>query len=138
MRKEITIERFYPHPIEKVWDAITTSEALAEWLMPNDFKLKKNHEFTFRTKPQPGFDGIVKCKVIDFEIPSKLQFTWQGGPLKKPTLVSFGLVATNEGTNLHFSHSGFEGFINQYIVHFILRSGWKGLLITNIKKYLDK
>lgn len=138
MGKEIRIQRFYPYPIDKVWTAITTSEALTEWLMPNDFKLEINHEFKFRTKPQPGFDGIVKCKVIDFEIPSKLQFTWQGGPLKKPTLVTFELKETNNGTHLHFTHSGFEGFINQYIVRFILGSGWKGLLKTSIKKYLDK
>lgn len=138
MAKEIKIERFYPYSIDKVWKAISTSEALTEWLMPNDFKLEKNYEFTFQTKPQPGFDGIVKCKVIDFETPSKLQFTWQGGPLKKPTLITFELQATNEGTNLYFSHSGFEGFINQYIVRFILGSGWKGLMKTGIKKYLDK
>ncbi len=138
MGKEIKIERFYPHPIDKVWEAISTAEALAEWLMPNDFKLEKNHEFTFRTKPQPGFDGIVKCKVLDFEAPTKLQFTWQGGPLKKPTLVTFELEPTKNGTHLHFSHSGFEGFINQYIVRFILGNGWKGLLKTSIKKYLDK
>ncbi|MCU0436115.1 MAG: SRPBCC domain-containing protein [Bacteroidia bacterium] len=138
MGKEIIIERFYPYPIEKVWDAITNPDALAEWLMPNDFKLEKNREFTFRTKPQPGFDGIVKCKVVDFDIPSKLQYTWQGGPLKKPTLVTFKLEATGEGTKLYFSHSGFEGFINQYIVRFILGSGWKGLLKTSISKYLNK
>lgn len=138
MGKEIKIERFYPYPIEKVWNAIATSDALAEWLMPNDFKLEKDYEFTFRTKPQPGFDGIVKCKVIDFEVPTKLGYTWQGGPLKKPTLVTFELEATRDGTKLTFKHSGFEGFANQYIVRFILGSGWRDMLDKKIKKYLDK
>lgn len=138
MKKEVKLERFYPHPIEKVWNAIATSEALAAWLMPNDFKLEKGHEFTFKTKPQPGFDGIVKCRVIDFEAPKKLQYSWQGGPLHKPTLVTFELEAVENGTNLNFRHSGFEGFINQYIVRFILRSGWKDLLNKKITKYLDK
>lgn len=138
MATEINIERFYPYPIEKVWNAIATSEALSEWLMPNDFKLKIGHKFTFKTKPQPGFDGIVKCKVIDFEVPTRLSFTWQGGPLKKPTTVTFNLKSTKEGTVLHFKHSGFEGFINQYIVRFILGSGWKNLLFKKIKLYLAK
>ncbi len=34
LRKEV----FYPHPRDKVWAALTTPEALAEWLMPNDFE----------------------------------------------------------------------------------------------------
>jgi uncharacterized protein YndB with AHSA1/START domain len=138
MGKEINIERFYPFPIEKVWSAITTTEALSEWLMPTNFKLEKGFEFNFRTKPQPGFDGIVKCKVIDFEVPTRLSYSWQGGPLKKPTVVSFELKSSEGGTLLSFKHSGFEGLINQYIVRFILGSGWKNLLFKKIKTYLDK
>lgn len=138
MAKDIHIERFYPYPIEKVWNAIATPEALSAWLMPTDFRLEVGYEFTFRTKPQPGFDGIVKCRVIDFEVPTRLSYTWQGGPLKKPTTVSFELKPLNEGTMLYFRHSGFEGFINQYIVRFILGSGWQDLLFKKIKLYLDK
>lgn len=138
MAKEIKIERFYPHSITKVWNAIATSEALNEWLMPNNFKLEKGYAFTFQTKPQPGFDGKVKCQVVDFEVPKRLQFTWQGGPMKKPTLVTFELEETEGGTILKFCHSGFEGFINQYIIRLILGSGWKNLLSKKIKQYLNK
>lgn len=138
MAKEITIERFYPYPIESVWAAIATSEALSEWLMPNDFRPEIGHEFTFKTKPQPGFDGIVKCRIITVEAPTRLSYTWQGGPLKKATTVSFELTSTTDGTLLYFRHSGFEGFINQYIVRFILGNGWKDLLFKKIKLYLDK
>lgn len=138
MGKEIRIERFYPYAIDRVWNAIATSEALGEWLMPNDFKLELGHTFTFRTKPQPGFDGIVTCKVIDFEVPTRLCYSWQGGPLKKPTMVMFELKSENGGTMLYFRHSGFDGLINQYIVRFILGSGWKNLLFEKIKTYLDK
>lgn len=138
MAKEITIERFYPYSIDKVWEAIATAEALSEWLMPTDFTLAVGHEFTFRTKPQPGFDGIVRCKIIAYEIPTLLIYTWQGGPIKKPTTVRFELKSVQDGTLLYFNHSGFEGFINQYIVRFILGNGWKDLLFKKIKSYLYK
>jgi uncharacterized protein YndB with AHSA1/START domain len=138
MPKEINIERDYPYPIEKVWEAISTPESLAAWLMPNNFKLEKGYSFTFKTKPQPGFDGIVNCRVLDFEIPRKLQFTWQGGPLKKSTLVTFTLQEIEHGTKLIFSHSGFEGIINQYIIRFILGSGWRSLFDNTFEKYLSK
>jgi len=37
---------------------------MADWLMPNDFQPRLGHKFQFRTKPAPGFDGIVNCEVV--------------------------------------------------------------------------
>lgn len=137
MAKLIKLERVYPYPLEKVWKAISTAEALSQWLMPTDFILEIGREFTFQTKPQPGFDGKVRGKVIHFEPNNFLIFTWQGGPMKKPTTVRFDLSPTPEGTLLTFTHSGFEGFINQYIVRFILEKGWKDLLTNQISRFLS-
>jgi uncharacterized protein YndB with AHSA1/START domain len=130
------IEKIYPNPIEEVWEAIASSEALATWLMPNDFKLIKGHKFQFIAPKQPMFDGTVHCEIIDFEVPTKLQYTWQGGPLTKPTIVTFDLLSIADGTKLTFTQSGFEGFIGGYIVRFILGQGWKNLLNKKIKSYL--
>ncbi|MCU0422426.1 MAG: SRPBCC domain-containing protein [Bacteroidia bacterium] len=137
MKNTIEINKLFPYDIETVWNALSNADALSEWLMPTDFVLEKNRTFTFRTKPQPGFDGIVRCEIVDFTIPSFLQYTWQGGPLKKPTLVTFRLVAVPEGTMLYFSHSGFEGLINRYIVRYILGKGWESLLTKKINKYFQ-
>jgi uncharacterized protein YndB with AHSA1/START domain len=56
---ELRLEATYPHPPERVWQAITDPRALEAWLMPNDFRPVVGHTFTFRTDPAPGFDGIV-------------------------------------------------------------------------------
>jgi uncharacterized protein YndB with AHSA1/START domain len=44
-----------------VWRALTDSDLLARWLMPNDFRPVPGHRFSFRTTPRPGqgFDGVV-------------------------------------------------------------------------------
>jgi uncharacterized protein YndB with AHSA1/START domain len=76
---ELRLEATYPHPQERVWQAITDSRALAAWLMPNDFEPVVGHRFTFRTEPAPGFDGIVHCEVLRVEPPRLLSFTWKGG-----------------------------------------------------------
>lgn len=136
MPKQIVLERVYPYPIEQVWKAISTAEALSQWLMPTDFVLEIGRAFTFQTKPQPGFDGKVHGRVLHFEPLKTLTYTWQGGPMKKPTTVKFELTAIPEGTRLTFTHSGFEGFINAYIVRFILKKGWKDLLTNKIKHFL--
>jgi uncharacterized protein YndB with AHSA1/START domain len=62
-------EVFYPHPREQVWSALTDPKALGLWLMPNDFEPRVGHEFTFRTEPGPGWDGVVHCRVLEVDPP---------------------------------------------------------------------
>lgn len=49
--QSIVVEREIRHPPEKVWRALTESELIASWLMPNDFWAEVGHRFTFRTRP---------------------------------------------------------------------------------------
>ena len=37
--------------------------------MPNDFSSKVGHVFTMQTKPGPGFDGVVRCEVLELDAP---------------------------------------------------------------------
>ena len=64
MKADIDASVVYPHPVDRVWAALTSSEALAAWLMPNDFQPVVGHRFTFRTKPAAGFDGIDRKSVV--------------------------------------------------------------------------
>ena len=70
--RAIRLSRTYNYPRDMVWAAIADSDALADWLMPNDFQPVLGHAFTFRTKPAPGFDGIVHAKVLDIVPPERL------------------------------------------------------------------
>ena len=54
MKADIDATVVYPHPPDRVWTALTSSEALAAWLMPNDFEARAGHQFTFRTRPGAG------------------------------------------------------------------------------------
>jgi uncharacterized protein YndB with AHSA1/START domain len=76
-----TIEKttWCPHPPERVWRALTDAEALARWLMPNDFAPKVGHAFTMQTKPGPGFDAVVRCEVLELDAPRVMVWRWQGG-----------------------------------------------------------
>jgi Activator of Hsp90 ATPase homolog 1-like protein len=47
VQADIDITVTYRHPIDRVWAALTSSEALAAWLMPNDFQPVPGHRFTF-------------------------------------------------------------------------------------------
>ena len=78
MKRNIKLEAFYPFPPERVWRAITDTEALSKWLMPNDFEPRVGHKFNFKTKPAPGFDGIVHCEVLKLDEPRHLSILGMG------------------------------------------------------------
>lgn len=107
IRKEI----LFSQSPERVWRGIANSDALAEWMFPNDFEPRLGHQFTFRVPPNPavGFEGlVVRCEVLECEAPRRLVFSWAvAGPVAD-TRVSFRLEAEGEGTRLFFEHSGFD------------------------------
>jgi uncharacterized protein YndB with AHSA1/START domain len=96
-----------PQPPEKVWRALTDPALLAEWLLPvTGFSLEPGATFTFRTEPQPGWDGIVNGRLLESEAPRKLSYAWVVGDMD--TVVTFTLAPTASGTRLSLVHSGFK------------------------------
>ena len=134
MKADIDLTAEYPHPIDRVWAALTSADALAAWLMPNDFKPVVGHRFTFTTKPAPGFDGIVHCQVLAVEPPRRRVWSWAGGPID--TTVTFTLEpAGQHGTRLRMHQVGFHGLAAQ-LTRRIMANGWPGLLRRRLAGYL--
>ena len=135
MKADIDATVSYPYPVNRVWEALTSSDALAAWLMPNDFKPVAGHRFTFRTKPRPGFDGIVRCEVLELDPPRRMVWAWAGGNID--TTVTFTLEETaGAGTRLRMHQVGFHG-LGAQLTRRILASGWPGILRKRLPAYLD-
>jgi uncharacterized protein YndB with AHSA1/START domain len=126
MSTELRFVEIYPYPQERVWRALTSSEAIADWLMPNNFKPEVGHRFEMRTKPAPGFDGIVSCEVTVVERPRQLAYKWVGGGID--TLVTFTLDTVPGGTQLTLVHGGFRG-IRGWMISRILGNGWQSRIL---------
>jgi uncharacterized protein YndB with AHSA1/START domain len=108
MKPDLRFQATYLQPPERVWRALTDREELAQWLMANDFEAHLGHKFRFTDKPRPGFDGTVRCEVIEIEEPRRLAYRWVSGNLH--TIVRFSLEpAPGGGTRLILEHSGFTG-----------------------------
>lgn len=138
MKDSIKFKVKYKFQIEEVWHALTDKDAMSEWLMPCDIAPIVGHKFQFRTKPYPGFNGIIDCEVLEIIENELLVFSWQGGSLKE-TKVTFKLQEEGDHTILYFEHSGFKGLLNKVIVKKILSNGWKTkILPSSLKKYLEK
>jgi len=136
-KPQIQIKRVYKHPSKKVWNALTSPEALADWLMETiDFKLEEGTIFQFKDKPQGGWDGIVNCKILSLDQPNSITYSWQASGMKKPTIVNWQIkqIAPNE-TLLTLSHNGFEG-VSGWFTKQILAFGWKSMMKKKLTKHL--
>ncbi len=118
----LSFDLYLHHPPEKVWRALSDPALLAEWLLPVvDFHLQSGAAFTFKAPPQPGWDGLVKCRILDVELQKKLRYAWVVGDLD--TVVTFTLTPTASGTRLSLVHSGFKPDQKQNLGG--ARYGWK-------------
>lgn len=150
-----------PYPQEKVWQALTEPEWLGSWFMENNIEPTQGHYFTFRMKPQKGWDGITHCEVISVEPQKSIAFTYRGEATgekalacagvhsdtadkltkgifaKLDTVLSFRLEPTCGGTILSMEHSGYKG-LKLVIISFIMQMGWKKQLRKRLPKVLER
>ena len=108
MTESIRRELLFLQPRDTVWQALTDRAALAEWMMPNDFEPRVGHRFTFQSQPNPaaGFDGTVRCEVLECSPPERLSDSWAGGALDSQ--VTYRLESEGDGTRVYFEHAGFD------------------------------
>jgi uncharacterized protein YndB with AHSA1/START domain len=140
--RTIHVDEYLPHPPAKVWRALTDSDLMARWLMPNDFKLAVGHAFTFHAQPIPqaGFGGVGHGTVLDFIEEQMLRISWCAAPEDPSGLestVTFTLEPEGSGTRLFLVHDGFDAD-NPYqaFARRFMGSGWPGVA-ARIGKVID-
>jgi uncharacterized protein YndB with AHSA1/START domain len=132
MTRTIKLKTFLPYSPEKVWLALTDSRLLGSWFMQNDILPEPGHHFTFRMKPQKGWDGITYCEITAAEPQRHIDYTYReeatgekalacagihsdaADKISKniftrlDTVLSFTLEPTCGGTLLHLEHAGYK------------------------------
>src|SRR4051812_27344137 len=90
-RPTVRVQRSFPHPIEKVWRAVTTPEHLGAWFpAPVAIDLRVGGALRFG-----GFEGDEATGTIEaLEAPRLLRFNWG------TDLVTFELEVVADGTRL--------------------------------------
>ena len=108
MNRNLSFERYLQHSPERVWKALTDSKMLSRWYLDNDFSPVVGHHFTFQPTPETGFDGKLRGEVILVDEPNRLIYSFQGGPMKRETIVTWTLTPDGAGTLLTLQHTGFN------------------------------
>ncbi|TVY11732.1 SRPBCC family protein [Paenibacillus cremeus] len=121
-------------PIQKVWNAVATSEGIAAWFMPNDFQPVEGLEF----KVDAGPFGMAPCKVLEVASPNRLSFQWT-----EDWTITFELTDLGGQTEFTLIHAGWD--INKVTAfgmpHTMVRDnmngGWAQMLQTKLREYVE-
>ncbi|CAM3462209.1 SRPBCC domain-containing protein [Paenibacillus lactis] len=112
-------------PIDKVWQAVATSEGIAAWFMPNNFEPALGFEFQLNAGPF----GMSPCKVTELDPPHRLSFNWG-----KDWTLTFELVEQGEHTEFTLIHGGWTADqVTEFgeaheLVRGRMDNGWAGLV----------
>ncbi len=96
-RPTVRVERHYPHPVEKVWRAVTSPEHLGAWF-PSAVELELRPGGAMRFPAFAGDDGEAGM-VERVEAPHLLAFTWGQDRM------TFELSPDGDGTRFVLSHA---------------------------------
>ncbi|NUR84212.1 MAG: SRPBCC domain-containing protein [Nonomuraea sp.] len=132
--RSLHVDQFLAHPPAKVWRALTDPALMARWLMPNDFQPVVGHRFTFTThaRPNVGFDGIVRCQVLELVPEKLLRISWNDWT------VTWRLEQEGRGTRLFLDHEGFDpDDPMQQLSRRIMGGGWRSSVLPAIERVVS-
>ena len=94
----ILVDQFIARPPERVWQAITSPDLLAQWWVPGNIEATVGHAFVLE---MPGW-GNVACEVLEVDAPNRLVYTFADWTL------TWTVRAEGTGTRLFLEHAGFD------------------------------
>jgi uncharacterized protein YndB with AHSA1/START domain len=132
MTDQITKQHQFPHPIGKVWEAISRAEEISSWFIQADFKAEVGYRYTF-THEQTKIRG----EVLVANPVTHLSYTWVVEGTDVVTTVHWKLEENSTGTLLTLEHAGISNYPGENaIVMFNNFSGGWDSCITNLEQYL--
>jgi uncharacterized protein YndB with AHSA1/START domain len=129
----LVYERTYPHPIERVFEAVSTGEHLDAWFIPTctvERKLGGACSFTWGGPAGSTEPGSVTV----FDPPHRIRYAWRAPDGSDRPFIQFELEATRDGTLLRFTQAFIAGSPNPWRAG--LGSGYH-LSLDGLRKFLD-
>ncbi|WP_397538956.1 SRPBCC domain-containing protein [Rummeliibacillus pycnus] len=122
-------------PIEKAWKAISTSEGIGAWWMPNTFEAELGRDFILHAAQF----GDSPCKVTELDPPYKVGFDWG-----KDWHLTMELKELEAGkTEFTLIHSGWDEEKNtefgqpHTMIRGIMDGGWEKIVNVSLPKYIE-
>jgi uncharacterized protein YndB with AHSA1/START domain len=138
MDTQFELEHVYDASIQKVWQALTSADAMREWYFPQlrKFQPVAGFQFVFSDDWSPYQKEWRVTKVEDGR---RLAHSWIYKGYPGSSEVTFALLEEGDKTRLTLTHTGLDSFPKD--PHFARKrfeDGWKQILVSNLKNYLRK
>ena len=148
MTRNLEYDAEYPHPVEKVWRALTEPQLMGLWLMNFDndegemtahFRPVVGTKDRLEARQGRGWRGYVVGDVLEVVPSQRLVYTWAHNPAQdaQPIRIAFTLEPTPTGTRLRMVHSGYAGGLKGWFALKMGQMGWKKMLGSSIRPVLD-
>ena len=136
----IVIERTYPVPVAKVWEAITDKDKMKQWYFDlAEFKPETGFEFEFTGTGHEGQKYTHLCKVTEAAPGKKLAYSWTYEGYPGYSVVTFELFDEGGKTRLKLTHEGIESFPAQPdFAKSSFEGGWTYIIGKSLMEYLGK
>ncbi len=134
----VTVSRTFAAPVERVWHALTSLDALRFWLFPmSGFKPEVGFEFEFTCPDGKGNEFIHHCRVTQ-AVPNKLiAYTWRYAGYEGDSLVTFELQPEGQQTRVTVTHTGLDTFPQiESFARSNFEAGWTDIIGPMLEKYL--
>ncbi|URZ88293.1 SRPBCC family protein [Floricoccus penangensis] len=104
---DVVLDFTIKNSIDKVWEALTDSKILSQWIWDNNFNSEVGEKSEFRAPATDWWDGVVNIETLVAEKPEKLVYIW--ATMGETTKISWLLSDNGDGTTeLHFEQDGFS------------------------------
>jgi uncharacterized protein YndB with AHSA1/START domain len=98
----IRVSEIVPHPLARVWRALTEPAQSARWWAAGDVRPVVGHRFTM----DMGAWGQQPCEVLAVQPMRLLSYAFAPDTLH--TAITWRLDAAGEGTSITLEHAGFD------------------------------
>ena len=134
----LVVERTFNAPVAKVWNAISSKEAMERWFFDlKEFKAEVGFEFRFAVEHK-GFNYLHRCRVADVIPNKRLAYTWRYEGYAGDSLVTFELFAADGKTRLKLTHEGLESFPKHPAFgRANFTQGWTALIGESLKQFVE-
>src|SRR5207244_1036616 len=140
LAEEVVVERTFNAPIDQIWEAITSEEALKQWFFDSldSFRPEMGFEFQF-VGENKGVKYVHRCKVTEVIPNQKVAYSWRYEGYEGDSLVTLELFGEGSKTRVRLTHEGLETFPKTPdFAKSNFEAGWTALIGTSLKEFVEK